>query len=188
MQRFSFMKCFAIFVSLIFATAISAATPNTKLATPAKPVSDSQITSDVKAKVAVDPAVSSTVVAISTNKGTVLIVGTVNTGDQASRLVELAQSSDGVKDVDTSKLNVSNSTQPLTDALITAKIKGKYLQQKLLTDQDIAAMKVQIETKNGVVYLTGTVENAKEMKNAARIARKTSGVKDILNNLKIANQ
>ena len=181
-------KALIVLATLIFVTPSFAAGTTSKSAskTPEVKVSDSQIVSDVKAKVAADPSVSGAVVTITSNKGTVLIVGTVNNADQAGKLVLLAQSSDGVKDVDTVKLTDSDSSALNTDALITAKIQGKYLQKKILTDQDITAGKITIETRNGIVTLTGTVDNAQQLKMAAILAKKTSGVKDILNNLKIA--
>ena len=57
-----------------------------------------------------------------------------------------------------------------------------------MTDQDIAAGKIQIETKDAVVYLTGSVANEQQLKDAYKVAKKTGGVKDVLNNLRITTQ
>ncbi len=68
----------------------------------------------------------------------------------------------------------------IDDATITAKIKLKLLQ-----DPITKARKIDVDTVNGVVTLTGIVESKEEIERAVEIAKNESGVKKVVNNLKI---
>ena len=68
----------------------------------------------------------------------------------------------------------------IDDATITAKVK-----LKLIEDPITKARKIDVDTVNGVVTLTGVVESEKEIKRAIEIARNVEGVKKVVNNLRI---
>jgi len=71
----------------------------------------------------------------------------------------------------------------IDDATITAKIK-----LKLLEDPVTKARKIDVDTVNGVVTLTGVVESEKEIERAIKIAKSVAGVKKVVNNLKIGKR
>jgi hyperosmotically inducible protein len=56
---------------------------------------------------------------------------------------------------------------------------------KFLADTDISGLKIDVDTRNNVVTLTGTVPTAKEKARAAAVAKETDGVKSVVNNLKV---
>ncbi|MBV8802896.1 MAG: BON domain-containing protein, partial [Gammaproteobacteria bacterium] len=62
---------------------------------------------------------------------------------------------------------------PLTDTYITAKVKGLFIREKLFGKKDIAAINISVETKNGIVYLSGRVDNNDQIKNAIAIIKKS---------------
>jgi osmotically-inducible protein OsmY len=66
------------------------------------------------------------------------------------------------------------------DAKITAAVKTKLASEKVAT-----LTKVDVDTNKGTVYLTGNVENAAVKARATEIARDVSGVREVVNNLKI---
>lgn len=140
---------------------------------------DASITSDVQSKLAVDTSLKGTAITVSTEDGVVSLSGNVNSDTQASTATQIAGSVSGTKDVDDSKLMVNGSAHPVSDAMITAKVKGMFIQQKLFGDQDIAAMSINIETNNGVVSLSGTADSQTEIDNAITIAKSVNGVKDV---------
>lgn len=72
------------------------------------------------------------------------------------------------------------NSQGVDDTAITAKVKGK-----LAADSETSAMKISVETKDGVVTLTGTVDKDTEKNKAEQLARNTDGVKRVANNLKV---
>jgi hyperosmotically inducible protein len=142
-------------------------------------IDDSAVTKSIKSQIAADKTVSDTQVKVTSNKGAVKIVGNVNDDAEASRLTEIAESTNGVQDVDTSKLTVKESKHPIKDSLITAKIKGKYVREKLFGDKDISVSGIKIETTDGVVYLTGTADDKAQAENAVKIAKSVKGVKSV---------
>lgn len=68
-----------------------------------------------------------------------------------------------------------DSEQPGTDTWITTKVKSS-----LLADSDVAGLDINVETVNGVVTLTGQVEQATQVTEATRIAREIEGVTDVV--------
>lgn len=151
------------------------------------PVSDSAITKEINKKIAVDPLLrhSNLKVNVSTSNQIVTYSGVVNSDSEASTLVELAQSTVGVKDVDTSHLTVKGSSQPITDTMITAKVKGEFIKEKLFGDKDVSAWTIDVETNNGIVTLTGSAETKDQVKNAIKLAQATSGVAQVRYRVKI---
>ena len=67
------------------------------------------------------------------------------------------------------------------DAAITAAVKSKFL-----ADPNVSGLKIDVDTQNGVVVLRGTLPNATEKRRAVQLARETTGVKSVKDNLKIA--
>jgi len=143
------------------------------------PLSDAAITTYLKSKMATTSSIPASDVHVTTTKGTVYLSGVVPTDEDASKVVELVQSTNGVKQVNTDKLKVETSKHPYSDTMITAKVKGLYLREKLFSEKDLAALTIHVETKNGVVYLTGKADNKQQIQNAIATARKVEGVKSV---------
>jgi hyperosmotically inducible protein len=72
----------------------------------------------------------------------------------------------------------SSAGQVLDDAAITAAVKTR-----LMADSVVGALKIDVDTKDGVVSLNGPVKSQTEKDTAIRIARETSGVKEVRDNL-----
>lgn len=68
----------------------------------------------------------------------------------------------------------------IDDAWITTKIKTA-----LLAEADLKAGSIQVETRQGVVTLTGKVPSAEHGKKATTVARGIEGVKDVDNKLSV---
>lgn len=71
----------------------------------------------------------------------------------------------------------------IDDAVITAKIKAKLIEDPLTK-----ARKIDVDTVNGVVTLTGVVDSQEEINRAISIASNTQGVKKVINNLRIGKR
>jgi hyperosmotically inducible periplasmic protein len=67
-----------------------------------------------------------------------------------------------------------------TDAAITSAVKTKFL-----ADTAVSGLKIDVDTKNGVVTLNGNVASKSEADRAMALARDTNGVKEIVNNLRV---
>jgi osmotically-inducible protein OsmY len=66
----------------------------------------------------------------------------------------------------------------LSDSAITTKVKAS-----LLTEKNLKSLGIDVDTKEGVVTLTGTVPTTTEKKQAEDVARHVKGVKDVKNDL-----
>lgn len=171
-------------VSKLVALAIFAA--GTLSSVQAFAVADSDITSTIKAKIQANTTTSASKINVSTKQGVVNLSGNVQTEGEASSAIETANSVNGVKDVNTDKLLVNNGSQPYKDSYITAKVKGSFLREKVFGDKPVAAVSVNVETKDGVVYLTGTAQNKSQETTAIKIAKAIKGVKDVVSKIVIA--
>ena len=67
-----------------------------------------------------------------------------------------------------------------TDAGVTTKVKAQ-----LAADEMVKAYKVDVDTREHVVTLTGEVENLAAKEQAVRIARNTEGVRDVVDDLEV---
>ena len=64
------------------------------------------------------------------------------------------------------------------DATLTGKVKAS-----IASDSRLSTAPVNVETKDGVVTLTGTVNSAADKSRAEQLARSVEGVKSVTNNL-----
>jgi hyperosmotically inducible periplasmic protein len=149
--------------------------------------SDAGITARVKAKLAADTAVKASQIHVETTKRAVTLSGTVDSAAAREQAIALARGTEGVADVvdnltTAEPLAAEGRTvgQTIDDAAITMAVKSK-----LLADAAVRGLKIEVETRDGVVSLSGPVKSQSEKDTAVRIARETSGVKDVQDNLVI---
>lgn len=135
------------------------------------PAHDAVITKSIKKHIKASKILSKLNVQTSTKEGVVHFTGTVDSDTQVTLLVELAESIVGVTDVNTSELEIKDGKQPVADALTTAKIKGLFIREKLFGEKDIAAINTSVETKDGIVYLSGDVDNKEQIDNAIKVIK-----------------
>ena len=167
--------------------------------------SDPGITTAVKTKLAADDMVKAYQIDVDTSDRVVTLTGTVETAAAQDQAVLLARQTDGVRDV-VDRLNVNPAAAAttgdireetneaareareegreagavMTDAAVTSAVKTGFL-----ADTAVAGLKIDVDTKAGVVMLNGTVATKAEADRAVSLARETNGVKDVVNNLRI---
>ena len=83
-----------------------------------------------------------------------------------------------IKDDTTPKLEKAERTA--ADASITSAVKTK-----LLGDTEVSGLKIDVDTSHGVVTLTGVVGSAAEKAEAIRLAKTTTGVKQVIDRLTV---
>jgi hyperosmotically inducible protein len=74
----------------------------------------------------------------------------------------------------------NRTSEVLTDAVVTSTVKAKFL-----ADTAVSGLKIDIDTKDGVVTLNGVVDNKAEADRAMSLARDSAGVKRVVSNLRI---
>jgi hyperosmotically inducible periplasmic protein len=170
--------------------------------------SDPGITAAVKSKLAADDTVKSYRIDVDTKDRIVTLKGEVDTEVNRARALQIARTTDGVRDV-VDSMTVAPGATPTTgvddplqnkaseasrdarakagetgdvmgDAGITTAVKTK-----MLADPDVAGLKIDVDTKDSIVTLTGNVTSTAEKKKAIELAKETSGVKSVIDRLKI---
>jgi osmotically-inducible protein OsmY len=70
--------------------------------------------------------------------------------------------------------------KPVTDDAIS-----DFVRLRLASDPDIKGGALQVDVKNGVVTLSGTVDNQRLKDKSTKVAKKVKGVKQVVNNISI---
>ncbi|KTD22050.1 osmotically inducible protein Y [Legionella lansingensis] len=112
------------------------------------------------------------------SNGIVYLSGQLDSKTDYEKVVTLVESTQGVKDVNVDDLSVKGSKQPLHDSYITAKVRGALIREDIM-GRDILAWTLDIETKNGQVYLSGQVASVKEKALIMKVVKAVKGVQKI---------
>ena len=144
---------------------------------------DSTITAKVKAALVDHESIKSTDISVKTDQKVVTLSGFVESQAQAEEAVKVAKGVEGVTSV-SDKLHVRDSKSTSVkgyagDTAITSEVKAK-----LLADDIVPSRKVKVETTDGVVQLSGTVDSQAQSERAESIAKAIDGVKSVKNDLK----
>jgi hyperosmotically inducible protein len=150
------------------------------------------ITTKVKAKFAADDVVKASQIEVSTTNGVVTLTGNVDSEVAKSRALELARNTTGVASVvDMLSARTSSGSgdapdsertigEVADDAGITISVKSQ-----LLDDPQVKGLRIDVDTREGVVFLTGSVGSDSERLKAIQLAKDTKGVRDVQANLTI---
>lgn len=107
-------------------------------------------------------------------------------GDTTREAARQAEQSaeDAARDAGATAREVAGRAAEVTaDAAITSVVKTKFL-----ADSAVPASRIDVDTADGVVTLTGTVATRAVAAQAVAIARGTDGVKQVVDNLRVTNQ
>ena len=72
----------------------------------------------------------------------------------------------------------------ITDATANARITGT-IKTKLIEEPGLSALKIDVDTTDGVVTLSGTVASYDEIAKAMRLAWETEGVHKVVSSLQV---
>jgi hyperosmotically inducible periplasmic protein len=161
--------------------------------------SDSGVTTSVKTQLMADELVKARNINVDTRDHIVTLTGTVQSAAEEAKALQIARSTKGVTDV-VDNIVIAPSTEPgaapttgqadtsigtaaaeaLTDAGITTKVKTT-----LLADPDVSGLRIDVDTRDGVVTLTGTVNSSAEKTRALDLAGKVDHVKRVEDKLTV---
>jgi hyperosmotically inducible periplasmic protein len=158
---------------------------------------DAGITTSVKSQLVKDDTVKARQIDVTTRDHVVTLTGEVNTQEEEARALQIARSTRGVNSV-VDRIEVgsppaqaqapasgidrtaSDLGDKMSDASLTATVKSK-----LLADPDTSGLRIEVDTKDKVVTLTGKVKSQAEKGQAVQIARNTEGVKGVTDKLTV---
>jgi hyperosmotically inducible protein len=153
---------------------------------------DAALTAKVKAKLTMDGTVNASELDVTTHKKVVTLTGNLDSDIEKDRAIALARETEGVVDVvDHISVRTASGTgdapepsrsvgERIDDASITMAVKAK-----LLDDPQVKGLDIDVDTREGIVYLTGTVRTDEERSKAMQLARETEHVRDVQANLSI---
>lgn len=135
---------------------------------------------------------------VDVNDGVVTLRGSVESAVERDLAEELARGVDGVREVknelridpetytrrsDTASNDGRTFMQTVEDANLTAQVKSQ-----LLWNSEIGGLGIDVDTRGGVVSLSGSVDSEAEAELAEQIARNTNHVRDVENHLKVGGE
>ena len=152
---------------------------------------DATITSTIKTRLAADGRVRASEINVDTTNGLVTLTGNVDGEEARNAAMKLARDTSGVRDVKDMISVRSGSTSGdapdpsrtlgvrVDDADITMRVKAR-----LLDDPLVKGLQIDVDTRDTVVFLTGSVSSEAERKQAIEIAKSTQGVTNVEANLR----
>jgi hyperosmotically inducible protein len=150
---------------------------------PGEQVDDAALLTSVKSALVSNPVTEAGEINVDVNRGTVKLSGFVDTQQEKSKAGDVARGVDGVKTVqnDIAVQSKNSSTgDTIDDSILTSKVKTA-----LITSSETKAHQINVETKQGVVQLSGFVDTAAAKSAATNIAKSVTGVKDVKNELSV---
>jgi hyperosmotically inducible periplasmic protein len=151
--------------------------------------SDLGITTKVKSLLETDRNLNSAQIQVKTQNKVVTLSGSVPTPAEKEHAIAVARSVENVADV-VDDLSVSTGAtasaqapqgSPPDDTSITEAVK-----QKLQAQPETANESIAVDTRQGVVTLSGTVKTAQAKDEVLQIARNTQGVQGVEDRLTVA--
>jgi hyperosmotically inducible protein len=158
--------------------------------------SDMGITTKVKTKLETERNINAAQVKVSTQNRVVTLSGPVDSPAAKERAVAVARGVEGVVDVvDDISVSTAVAAMPAPgaessaagtpagapdDTAITQKVK-----EKLLLQPETSAEKIDVDTHQGVVTLSGQVKTPEEKEQVIQIARATEGVQRVEDRLTV---
>ena len=160
---------------------LSAGSAGTSLAQQAGVDHAQQQVAQIQTRLQKNPDLKNNPIGVTVYNGVATLTGSVDTETEKSDAARLALVS-GIVGVD-NRLDVASNgvRQAVSDSGLTAKIKGKLVEDEMIRFSDVA-----VTTNNGVVTLTGTVPDQEALKQALSLARSSVGVARVENDLTIA--
>jgi hyperosmotically inducible periplasmic protein len=147
-------------------------------------ISDSAITTKVKASYLGDDRLKGSHIKVTTTNGVVTLTGAATGPISKGAAEELAKGVDGVKSVDDELTtpassgsvhrSVARTERVGSDSWITTKVKSE-----ILGDSVSKGFKVSVKTVHGVVMLSGVLPNDDAVAHVKDLAEKVDGVKSV---------
>lgn len=146
-------------------------------------IDDTVLTASVKSALLADAEVKGLDVKVETRKGEVMLSGFVDNQAQVERATLVAQAVAGVKSIDNKMaLKVADTTvgTKVDDTIVTGRVKAA-----LLNDANVKSLDIAVVTRQGVVQLSGFVDNQGQIDKALEITQATQDVKSVDNELSV---
>ncbi len=175
-----------IFKTIALSALLAVAGPAFADKTAGQMVDDSVIQAEAKAKIMSDDIVTGGWdINLETRKGVVQLGGFVDDPEKGSRAAERVAEVDGVVKVDNQlhqKSGERSAGQVVDDGVTTTRVKTA------IGSADLGkGVKINVDTYNGVVLLTGFVDTAEDKQTAGETAAADPNTKKVINGIYVLN-
>lgn len=148
-------------------------------------MSDAWLMTKVKTTLLFHRSVSGLQTEVDVKDGIVTLRGEADNQSQKDLATEYAMDIEGVKDVKnamtvTKSAKETKETRTLGDKIDDASVTA-MVKTTLLYHRSTSGLQTEVETKNGVVTLSGKAKNAAEKDLASKLAKDVNGVEDVNN-------
>lgn len=151
-------------------------------------LSDTFITTVITAKYTKSSQLNPLKVYVTTKSGVVYLSGHVKNNASFAEALRLAKNTNGVKAVNVDDLVILPTNTVLTDAYITTKVEAAILKAKIIDDEAIPLVGINVKTSNGVVTLKGILNSEKSMIILTKRVSQVRGVKRVISKLLLKPQ
>lgn len=149
-------------------------------------ISDSWITSKVKLRLIFEPGIAPLAMNVDTRDGVVTLFGSISTQDGKLAAGAEAAKVDGVQGVQ-NELQVVATTAAKRVEESDGEIRDS-VQQRISERAALEGDNIDVEVANGVVRLSGSVEQSGDRMIALSLARSTEGVRSVVDGLRVEQQ
>lgn len=146
-------------------------------------IDDSVVSAQVKSALLADVNVNGFDFKIATHKGEVQLSGFVDNQTQLDRAIAVTQAVPGVKTID-NKVSLKGAASTIgnkvDDGILTTQVKAA-----LLGDVSIKSLDIAVVTRQGVVQLSGFVNNQSQIDRAIEVVQRIAGVSSVNNEMSV---
>ena len=175
-----------LFLSILLVFSVGFAHAENSLKDIEQELSDSLITTKIKAKYTKNKALNPLKISVTTKNGVVHLKGHVKNNEAYVEALRLAKKTKGVHAVGTDELLIQQVNYAVTDAYITAKVEAAVLQAKVFDDESIPLVGINASTSNGIVTLSGKLQQKQSITAILKRVNTVSGIKKIISKLQIS--
>jgi hyperosmotically inducible protein len=172
---------FRIVITLAVCSALATACERTQSAE--QQLDDSKVTAAIASKYALDTEIDRYTIDIDTANGTVTLRGTVANAEQRTEAERIAKGTEGVREV-VNELEIDPTPRTAGTAFEDAWI-ASMINSKLMVDPEVRSRNIDIDVREGVVTLSGTVETKAARAEAEDLAKSVDGVVSVVNEINV---
>jgi hyperosmotically inducible periplasmic protein len=175
---------FRIAATLVFGGALALAYACADNRPVSQKIDDTNITTTLGAKYALDTEIDRYRIDIDVDNGVVTLRGAVSNAEQREEAERIARGTSGVKDV-INELEIDTTPRSASTAFEDAWI-VTMVNSKLALDPEVSAAQVDVDVRDGVVTLSGTVPTTAARDEAEDLARSVDGVTEVVNRIEVS--
>ena len=176
-------RSFSVLLVSLSLLAVAACSPTRTQKSAGEQIDDTVVTAKVKAALVDNPVTKARQIDVEVFRGSVQLNGFVATAAEKSQATATTRSVQGVRNVHNNLLvRAPDATagQVVDDAVLTGKVKTALVGSPITK-----AHQINVETRGGVVQLSGFVDSAAAKAEAGRLAREVTGVRSVRNEIDV---